>query len=98
MAGVSERIKINGVNINTIRYVDDTVLNADSDIGDVVCRACEEFKMKMNIKKVKIMVIKRSQNVPQPAQIDGIVLGQVDKFRYLGCWIDCKLDPDMEIR
>ncbi|KAL3278231.1 hypothetical protein HHI36_013569 [Cryptolaemus montrouzieri] len=71
LADISEGVKINGVNVNSIRYADDTVLIADSDEGlqrllNSVSNTCNEFGMKINVKKTKVMIIKKSKNVPQP--------------------------------
>ncbi|KAH1008284.1 hypothetical protein HUJ05_008851 [Dendroctonus ponderosae] len=52
----------------------------------------------INIKKTKVMTIKISKNVSVPIQLNGEVLEQVERFRYLRCSMDCKLDPDAEIR
>ncbi|CAG9834393.1 unnamed protein product [Diabrotica balteata] len=54
--------------------------------------------MKINIKKTKVMSIRKNQNVPQPCIINGHILEQVNRFKYLGCWIDGSLIPDQEIR
>lgn len=54
--------------------------------------------MIININKTKGMVIKRSKNVPRPVQIDRQVLKLVDWFQYLGCWMNCKFGPAMELR
>lgn len=96
-------VKVNGVNINSIRYADDTVLIADCDLGlqrliDRTNSVCERFGMKINIKKTKVMSIRKNQNVPQPCSIDGQILEQVNKFKYLGCWIDSSLNPELEVR
>ncbi|XP_060534506.1 uncharacterized protein LOC132706926 [Cylas formicarius] len=61
LADISEGVKVNGVNINSIRYADDTILIADSDVGlqrllDRVSNTCEEFDMKINVKKTKLIV------------------------------------------
>ncbi|CAG9833218.1 unnamed protein product [Diabrotica balteata] len=53
--------------------------------------------MKINIKKTKVMPIRKNQNVPQPCTINGHILEQVNRFNYLGCWIDSSLNPDLEI-
>ena len=44
------------------------------------------------------MVIKKNHNIPLPITINGKTLEQVNQFRYLGCLIDCKLDPEIEIK
>ncbi|VEN53317.1 unnamed protein product, partial [Callosobruchus maculatus] len=99
----TDGIKINGVNISNIRYADDTAIIADSDIGlqrliNKVNEACREYGMDMNIKKTKVMTITRSQNVPLPIFVNGEMLSRVDRFRYLGAWINTTLDQDLEIK
>lgn len=99
----TDGIKVNGVNISTIRYADDTVLLADSDVGlqrlmDNINAACEEYGMSINIKKTKVMIISRNQNVSIPISINGEILNNVYQFKYLGCIINAKLDTETEIK
>ena len=103
MENISDGIKVNGETINSIRYADDTVLMADTDVGlqnimDSVQRACSDYGMKINVKKTKTMVISKNQNIPIPFQIDGEVLELVNRFKYLGSWIERDTNPDNEIR
>ena len=96
-------IKINGETVNNIRYADDTVLIADTDIGlqhiiDQLNNTCKQHGMKINIKKTKTMVISKNQNVTIPFTINGEILEMVNGFKYLGAWIGCDMNPDREIR
>lgn len=100
---VEDGIKINGVKISSIRYADDTIIIADSDLGlqrliDKLNTIITEFDMKINTTKTKIMRISRSQNVTLPITANGLRLEQVNKIQYLGCWINNKLDPEQEIK
>ena len=74
-----EGVKIGGVNINSIRFADDTVLIAESEknlqkLLDTVQKQCENFEMHMQEK--------------QPSKIkvgmNDEMLKQVNQFKYLG--------------
>ena len=58
---------------------------------------CEDYGMKININKTKIMVIER-----KPKKIDIQIkdesIGQVDSFKYLGCSISINLNCFQEIK
>ena len=96
-------MKIGGVNINNLRYADDTVLLAESEqqlqqILDSVNTAGKEFGMKMNTKKTKMMLISRDDNKStMNITIDGTPVEQVNKFVYLGELItdDGKCDSEI---
>ena len=66
MKGVS----IGGVNINDLRYGDDTVLCAENEadlqhVLDIVKVKSEEFGLSMNVKKTKSMIFSRTENKPR---------------------------------
>ena len=55
-------VKMNGENINNIRYADDTVLIADSEenlqsLLDITIEKSEEMGLTLNVKKTECMVI-----------------------------------------
>ncbi|GFS05333.1 endonuclease-reverse transcriptase [Elysia marginata] len=57
---------INGVNINNIRYADDTVILAESEkqlqaMLDRIVDKCKEYGMEINAKKTKTMYIEGIQ-------------------------------------
>ena len=59
-------LKINGVNLNNLRYVDDTVLLAEDekslqDLVTAVKEESEKYGLMMNIKKTKVMILKRKK-------------------------------------
>ena len=64
-----EGIKIGGVNINNIRYADDTVLIADSReklqrLVDIVNASSNMKGLQLNINKTETMVITKSTDIP----------------------------------
>lgn len=100
---VRDGIKINGTILNNIRYADDTVIIADSPGGlqrllNRMVDTGDQFGMKINVAKTKIMAVTRTPQ-PQPnITIYGSVVECVEKFKYLGCWITNNVDPDVEVR
>ena len=83
-------LKINGVNINNLRYADDTVLLAEDekslqDIVTAVKEESEKYGLMMNIKKTKVMVLTHKKEVPKAEiKINGETVEQVPSFTYLG--------------
>ena len=86
-------VKINGVNINNIRYADDTVLIADSEenlqrLLDITIEKSEEMGLTLNVKKTECMVISKKAIVPScNLQSRGQQIKLVKKFKYLGYMI-----------
>ena len=87
-AGLEEAqagIKIAGRNINDLRYVDDTMLMAESEeeLKSLLMKVKEESEkvgLKLNIQKPKIMA-----SSPIPSwQIDGETVKTVSDFIFLG--------------
>ena len=99
-----KRVTIDGININNLRYVDDTVLLADTmeDLQAIVYKVSDIGKvygMKINVKKTKLTVISRVANKPQVnITKDGTEIEQVAKFTYLGQLIteDSKYDEEIK--
>ena len=85
-----EGVIVGGVNINNLRYADDTVILADSEgslqtILNEVNEAGKAFNMKMNAKKTKTMIITKKDDKPRiSTTIDGTNIEQVTNFPYLG--------------
>ena len=80
---------IGGKNLNNLRYAEDTALLAESesaiqDIIDVVRQNSEEMGLSMNVKKAKAMVVCRDEIPDVRIVVNGQVLEQVKKFKYLG--------------
>ena len=83
-------IKAGGRNINNIRYADDTVLITDSeeklqDLVPALVRASGEHGLKLNVSKTKVMVISKADNdISANVEVGGVVLEQVQRYKYLG--------------
>ena len=63
----TQGVKINGENINNIRYADDTVLIADSEenlqrLLGITIEKSEEMGLILNVKKTECMAISKKSN------------------------------------
>ena len=99
-----EGIKVGGMNINNIRYADDTVIIADTEeklqsLLDRLNVECRAMGLKINIGKTEVMgVTKRKEQLRVNVNIDGQAVKQVRSFRYLGALVDEDGRCDAEIR
>ena len=97
-------VVIGGVNINNLRYADDTGLLAiDSgklqDLINTVNEKGKEYGMSINIKKTKVMVVTNKEVTPNAKiTIEGRAIEQVKKFIYLGHLITDNWKCDSEIK
>lgn len=97
-----EGVKIGGEVINNIRYADDTAIMAESledlqTLLNAVNNACKEKGLSVNTKKTKWMVVGKI-NIENPKlKLGGKTLDRVQHFRYLGSWINCRVESDEEI-
>ena len=97
-------VVIGGVNINNLRYADDTGLLAiDSgklqDLINTVNEKGKAYGMSINIKKTKVMVVTKKEVTPKAKiTIEGRAIEQVKKFIYLGHLIteNGKCDSDIK--
>ena len=93
-AGLDEAqtgIKIAGININNLRYTDDTTLMAESkeELKSFLTKVKEESEkagLKLNIQKTKIM----ASGPITSWQIDGGNNGNSDRLYFLGLQNHCK--------
>ena len=67
---------------------------------DKLDKTSEEYGMKINLKKTKVMRISRKEGSKITSKIDGVKLEQVKQFSYLGSTIteDCKSHSKMRRR
>ena len=101
-----EGIRIGGINLNNIRFADDTVLIADSEeklqrLVDGLSEGCERYGLKINIGKTEVMgVTKRSEQITVDISVGGGTLKQVRNFRYLGSLVqeDARCEGDIKGR
>ena len=83
-------VKIGGVNINNVRYADDTVIIAENevDLQNILNKARPESEMKglqINSKKTECMVISKKNTPPKCSlTINEESIKYVQKFSYLG--------------
>ena len=93
-AGLDEAqagIKIAGININNLRYADDTTLMAESEeeLKSLLMKLKEESEkigLKLNIQKMKIMA---SSSITS-WQIDGETVETVSDFMFWGLQNHCR--------
>ena len=99
-----EGIKFGGVNINNLRYADDTVLIADSEENlqlmiDALNEKCERMKLKVNTRKTEVMgIVKGEQTLSVNIQLGSMRIKQAESFTYLGSVIADDGRSDTEIR
>ena len=101
-AGLNEAqdgIKISGININNLRYADDTTLMAESEeelksLWMKVKEESEKVGLKLNIQKTKIM----ASGPIALWQLDGETMEIVKDFLFLGSKITADDDCSHEIK
>lgn len=104
LADCNVGVRIGGETINNIKYADDTALLAESieDLQTLLNRvdqACRDKGLSINALKTKWMVAGRIGVDPNTKlTLGNSDIERVDRFRYLGCWINSDNDSDMEIR
>ena len=83
-------VTINGININNLRYADDTALLCfcPNDL-QMLLNACNEagkpYGMEMNIKKTKTMVVSKTSPSPRiNITLEGSPIQQTNSITYLG--------------
>src|SRR5271154_5122645 len=94
-------IQIGNTEITELMFADDVALLAETPEKlqtqlDRFERACAAAGMKISHSKSEIMLISRNQRNVE-IKIQGKILKQVEKFKYLGCQIsqDGKLDNEI---
>lgn len=99
-----EGIKVGGVNLNNLRYADDTTLLADSQqkLQDMLNRVVAESELKgleINKKKSFTMVFSKKEINPGcNITVNGEMLIQVQSFSYLGSMVSADGRSDTEIK
>ncbi|GFR71093.1 RNA-directed DNA polymerase from mobile element jockey [Elysia marginata] len=97
-------LTVGGININNLRYADDTVMLAENEddlqkLVNIVKEESEKCGLFINIRKTKTMVISREKVIPQiDIKIDGERVEQVANFTYLGHWITEDGRSDQEVK
>ena len=96
-------IQFNGNNITNLRYADDAVLVANTKnklqrTMDKLNEKCKDYEMAINVKKTKVMGMSKTGAVKCEIHMDGMILEQVERYKYLGSWITEDARCDEEIR
>ena len=82
--------------INALMYADDLILISDNQEGlqkqiDKLSKYCDEWKLNINLKKTKIMIFNRGNNlIKSEFNINKVVLENVKSMKYLGFTITSK--------
>jgi len=101
-AGLEESqsgFRIGGLNINNLRYADDTTLIADTKEGLVellsaVKQESEKYGLHLNLKKTKVM----TTGMMDVFRVGNAVVEQIENFTFLGTQIDSRSGCSQEIR
>jgi Reverse transcriptase (RNA-dependent DNA polymerase) len=94
-------LRVNGENISHLRFADDIVLisSSSTELQEMISQLNEESNklgMKMNMKKTKVMFNKFSTEID--IQINGMQIGKVDEYVYLGQLVTMQSDKTDEIK
>ena len=89
MEGVDEGIKVGGKLLQDVRFADDQGMVADTENGlqkimERLSATAEEYRMKINIKKTKVMRVSKSGGGRVSIMVEGKEVEQVYKYKYLG--------------
>ncbi len=101
MMGNEDGVKVGGRLIQVIKFADDQAITASTNNGlqrmmELVNNKANEYGMKINIKKTKVMKISKNGGGVK-IKIDGIQLDQVKEFCYLGSIVTEDMKCDKEI-
>ena len=97
-------VRIGGINVNNIRYADDTAIIADSEeqlpnLINLIADENRKFGLEINKRKTFCMTVSKKNVSPKcKLEIDGLEIKQVDKFKYLGSLIASDAKSDQEIK
>ena len=105
LEGSTDGVLVGGKLIQALRFADDQAMVSDTKIGlqrimDRLVETAEEYDMKLNTKKTKVMTISRTPNSRLVIMVNKIQLEQVKEFRYLGSVIteDNRCEKEIRIR
>ena len=105
MDGMDEEIKVGGKLVYDVRFADDQGMIAGSEKGlqkimDRLNATAEQYGMKINIKKTKVMRVSKKAGGKVDIQINGCRIEQVKSFKYLGSTItdDGRCENEIRVR
>ena len=102
---LKQGIQVGGEYISSVRFADDKAIVADTAKGLQLLmtrlnEVTEEYGMKINIKKTKVMVVTKKGHRKAKIEIAGQELEQVSHYKYLGSILteDGRCEKDMKTR
>ena len=103
LGNLKEGVKVGGILVPALRFADDQAMLANKErdlqkIMDKLALVSEEYGMKINIKKTKVMVISKVLGKEANITIYGEKIEQVKQFCYLGSLITEDARCQSEIR
>uniref|UniRef100_A0A8D8SN59 Craniofacial development protein 2 n=1 Tax=Cacopsylla melanoneura TaxID=428564 RepID=A0A8D8SN59_9HEMI len=101
--GIELKTEDSTITINNLRYADDTVLITKSHaelqlIVNRVIEACENYGLKLNAKKTKIMIVNKKPIRTPAIRAYNTELERTKSVTYLGTYIHEDWDPGREIK
>jgi hypothetical protein len=105
MEGVKEGIKVGGKLLNDVRFADDQGMVAGSErkLQEIIYRlnvTSEQYGMKINAKKTKVMKVSRTTGGKVTIMINEYEIEQIQSFKYLGSTMteDGRCEKEIRIR
>lgn len=105
MGDIEEGVKVGGEWLKDVRFADDQGMVASSEQGlqslmDGLTTTAKKYDMKVNVKKTKTMLVSKGTGGAVNVVVDGQVVEQVKKFRYLGAMIseDGRCETEVKVR
>jgi hypothetical protein len=102
---IEEGVKVGGEWLKDVRFADDQGMVAGSEQGlqklmDGLTTTAKKYDMKVNVKKTKTMLVSKGTGGTVNIVIDGQVVEQVKKFKYLGAMIseDGRCETEVKVR
>jgi exonuclease III len=98
-----EGVVVGGNLLKDIKFADDQAMIASREEGlqklmDKVNATAQQYDMRINVKKTKVMKVTREGQGKVNIVIDGQQLEQVSSFKYLGSWITEDGKCELEVR
>src|SRR5580698_1937762 len=89
MEDIEEGVRVGGEPLKDVRFADDQGMVASTEQGlqkvmNRLNETAKRYAMKMNVKKIKVMVVSRGEGRAVNLTIDGHKVEQVKTFKYFG--------------
>lgn len=103
MDGIEEGVRVGGEWMKDVRFADDQAMIASTEVGlqrmmkEMVSTA-EGYNMKLNVKKTKTMLVAKKNGGKLNIVIDGQLVEQVSRFKYLGAMITEDGRSELEVK